>query len=93
VKDVFDRRYDVNDLEPIAMAFNDGLTVDTGEVAPAEDYATITEKVPALNDIFPDRDSVSDTMRATVIEFVLEGLHLHKLLNKFDHAGTATYTG
>ena len=32
-------------------------------------------------------------MRATVIEFVLEGLHLHKLLNKYDHAGAATYTG
>ena len=93
VKDVFDRRYDVNDLEPIAMAFNEGLTVDTGEAAPATDYAAIAERIPSLNDIFPDRDSVSDTMRATVIEFVLEGLHLHKLLNKYDHAGTATYTG
>ena len=28
--------------------------MDTGEAAPAEDYATIAEKVPALNDIFPD---------------------------------------
>ena len=93
VKDVFDRHYDVNDLEPIAMAFNEGLTVDTGEAAPAGDYAAIAEKIPSLNDIFPDRDSVSDTMRATVIEFVLEGLHLHKLLNKYDHAGAATYTG
>jgi magnesium chelatase subunit I len=93
IRDVFDRRYDVNDLEPIAMAFNEGLTVDTGEAAPAADYAAIAERIPSLNDIFPDRDSVSDTMRATVIEFVLEGLHLHKLLNKYDHAGTATYTG
>ncbi len=93
VKDVFDRRYDVNDLEPIAMAFNEGLTVDTGEAAPASDYAAIAERIPSLNDIFPDRDSVSDIMRATVIEFVLEGLHLHKLLNKYDHAGTSTYTG
>ncbi|MGE0625375.1 MAG: magnesium chelatase [Pseudomonadales bacterium] len=93
VKAVFDRRYDVNDLEPVAMAFNEGLTVDTGEAAPAGDYAAIAERIPALNDIFPNRDSVSDTMRATVIEFVLEGLHLHKLLNKYDHAGTTTYTG
>lgn len=92
VKDVFDRRYDVNDLEPIAMAFNEGLTVDTGEAAPATDYAAIAEKIPSLNDVFPDRDAVSDTVRATVIEFILEGLHLHKLLNKYDHAGTATYT-
>jgi magnesium chelatase subunit I len=93
VKTVFDRHYDVNDLEPIAMAFNEGLTVDTGEAAPATDYSAIAEQIPSLNDIFPDRDTVSDTMRATVIEFVLEGLHLHKLLNKFDHAGTSTYTG
>ena len=93
VKDVFDRHYDVNDLEPIAMAFNEGLTVDTGEVAPAGDYTGIAERIPSLNDIFPDRDTVSDNVRATVIEFVLEGLHLHKLLNKYDHAGKATYTG
>ena len=93
VREVFDKRYDVNDLEPIAMAFNDGLSVDTGEASPAQDYAEIARKIPSLNDIFPDRDSVSDNVRATVIEFVLEGLHLHKLLNKFDHAGTATYTG
>ena len=31
VKAVFDRYYDVNDLESIAMAFNEGLTIDTGE--------------------------------------------------------------
>jgi magnesium chelatase subunit I len=93
VKSVFDRHYDVNDLESVAMAFNEGLTVETGEAAPASEYAAIAERIPALNDIFPDRDTVSDTMRATVIEFVLEGLHLHKLLNKFDHAGAATYTG
>lgn len=93
VKAVFDRHYDVNDLEPVAMAFNEGLTVDTGEASPATDYTAIAERIPSLNDIFPDRDAVSDGIRATVIEFVLEGLHLHKLLNKYDHAGTATYTG
>ena len=93
VKAVFDRYYDINDLEPIVVTFNEGLTVETGEASPAEAYGQIAEQVPALNDIFPDRDSVSDIMRATVIEFVLEGLHLHKLLNKYDHAGAATYTG
>ncbi len=93
VKAVFDRHYDINDLEPVVVAFNEGLTVETGEAAPAQTYARIAEQIPALNDIFPDRDTVSDITRATVIEFVLEGLHLHKLLNKYDHAGTVTYTG
>ncbi|MCB1684091.1 MAG: hypothetical protein KDI31_06390, partial [Pseudomonadales bacterium] len=92
IKSVFDRRYDVKDLESVAAAFNAGVSVETGEAAPSADYRRIVEKVPALGDVFPDRDT-SDAMRASTIEFVLEGLHLHKLLNKFDHSGIATYTG
>ena len=93
VKSVFDRYYNVNDLESIAMSFNDGLSVDVGEGVAAEDYATIGELVPGLMDVFPDRERVSNGVRATTIEFILEGLHLHKLLNKFDHRGAATYSG
>ena len=93
VKTVFDRHYDVNNLESIAMAFNDGLTVDTGEAAPAEDYNSICATIPALADVFPDRDAVSPALRAATVEFILEGLHLHKLLNKFDHDGTSTFAG
>ncbi|HEY5678463.1 MAG TPA: sigma 54-interacting transcriptional regulator [Pseudomonadales bacterium] len=93
IKSVFDRYYDVNDLESIALAFNDGLTVDTGEATPAADYNAIGERIPGLMDVFPDREGVSPGVRAAIIEFILEGLHLHKLLNKFDNRGAATYSG
>jgi len=93
VKNVFDRHYDVNDLESIAMSFNEGLTVETGEAIAADSYLKICEKTPALADIFPDRDNTTPALRAATVEFVLEGLHLHKLLNKFDHAGASTYAG
>jgi magnesium chelatase subunit I len=93
VKTVFDHHYDVNNLESIALAFNDGLTVETGEASPAEVYETITETIPGLNDIFPDPAAATPGQRAATIEFVLEGLHLHKLLNKFDHSGKTTYSG
>ena len=93
VKSVFDRYYDVNDLESIALAFNDGLTVDTGETTPAADYNVIGERIPGLMDVFPDREGVSPGVRAAIIEFILEGLHLHKLLNKSDNRGAATYSG
>ena len=93
VKAVFDRYYDVNDLESIALAFNEGLTIDTGEAMPAGSYKTIGERIPGLMDVFPDRDGVSDAERASTIEFILEGLHLHKLLNKFDSNGASTYAG
>ena len=93
VKTVFDRHYDVNDLESVAAAFAGELVVETGECTPAEDYTAIGERLPALNDVFPDRDQVSPGIRAATVELVLEGLHLHKLLNKYDHMGYATYTG
>ena len=93
VKAVFDRHHDVNDLESVAAAFMGEFTVETGESTPAEDYMAIAERVPALNDLFADAARVLPGVKASSIEFVLEGLHLHKLLNKYDHSGFATYTG
>jgi magnesium chelatase subunit I len=93
VKAVFDRYYDVNDLDSIAMSFNEGLTVDVGEGVAAADYTVIGEQIPGLMDVFPNREGISDGVRAATIEFILEGLHLHKLLNKNDHQGATTYSG
>ncbi len=93
VKTVFDRHYDVNDLETVAGAFIGELMVETGESTPAEDYAAIVEKLPAIADVFPDKSRVAAGYQAATVELILEGLHLHKLLNKYDHAGFATYTG
>lgn len=93
IRTVFDRHYDINDLSAVAAAFNEGLTADTGEITPAGEYRKITDAIPALGDVFVDRKGGSDALRAATVEFVLEGLHLHKLLNKFDHSGVATYSG
>ncbi len=90
VKSVFDRHYDVNDLESVAFTFNEGLTVETGESMRAADYGNIVEKVPGLGDVFRDE---TEGMRAAIIEFILEGLHLHKLLNKYSDSGRSTFTG
>ena len=62
-------------------------------LAGAEDYAAILDKLPGLRDVFPDRERVTPGQRAATVELILEGLHLHKLLNKYDHSGYATYTG
>ncbi|MEZ5559906.1 MAG: hypothetical protein R3E86_15345 [Pseudomonadales bacterium] len=93
IKAVFDRHYDVNDLESVAAAFGGELTVETGESVPAGDYQPILEQLPGIRDVFPDRARVSAGQQAATVEFILEGLHLHKLLNKYDHAGFTTYTG
>ena len=89
VKAVFDRYYELDELEAVADAFGDGLTVDTGEAMPASDYAQIGERVPDLAGALRDG---SAAVRAAELEFILEGLHLHKLLNKHRVGGRATYT-
>ena len=93
VKAVFDRKLDVNDIEDVATAFNNGLSVEVGEGVAARDYADILTKVPGLGDVIRTLTSESEATRAAAIEFVLEGLHLHKLLNKYSVDGRASYMG
>ncbi len=75
------------------LAFADGKNVDTGEAMTVADYQRILDDLPALWEIFPDADSTSPGVRASIVEFVLEGLHLNKLLNKDSVDGQSTYSG
>ena len=94
VKAVFDRRFDVSDLEAIALAFSDGLSVEVGEAAPAGAYADIIERVDGLAEAVAGlAGEAGPAHAAAAVEFVLEGLHLHKLLNKHGVGGRATFTG
>jgi magnesium chelatase subunit I len=89
-KAVFDRRHDLHDLQPVADAFNDGLTIEIGEAVYAEDYAVITDKIPGMADRLT---ATTSGTRAAEVEFILEGLHLNKLLNKYAVSGRATFSG
>ncbi len=92
VKKVFDRHYDVQNLEPVVLAFTDGKNVETGEALAVDAYQAILDRLPALWEIFPDADATAPGVRAAIVEFVLEGLHLHKLLNKHHVDGQASYS-
>lgn len=89
VKAVFDRYYDVNDLGSIANAFAEGLAVETGENMTARSYADIVNRIPSFGAVL---QSETTGVKACIVEFVLEGLHLHKLLNKYTVSGKSTYT-
>ena len=94
VKAVFDRHFDVTDLENIALAFSEGLTVEVGEAAAAGAYAAIIERVDGLGEAVAGlAGEAGPAHAAAAVEFVLEGLHLHKLLNKHRLGGQATFTG
>ncbi len=89
VKAVFDRYHDVNDLENIALSFSEGLSVETGHGLDSASYAAIIDRVPGFGDVLRDE---STGVKACMVEFILEGLHLNKLLNKYTVSGRSTFT-
>ena len=92
IKKVFDRHFDVGDIESIELAFNEGLTVEIGEAAETADYAAIVKQVEGLKEAVKGLSTRKAEVPAAV-EFVLEGLHLHELLNKYTVGHKASFSG
>ena len=89
-KSVFDARHDLDDLTPIVEAFNDGLAIEIGDAVYAEDYESIIDNIPGMAERIT---ATTPSSKAAEVEFILEGLHLNKLLNKHAVSGRSTYTG
>ena len=94
VKAVFERHLNVDDLEDVVLAFGDGTEVETGEDASQAQYEAVAEHIPGLDAAIAVLGEHDAATRPAAIEFVLEGLHLNKLLNKAStFAGRARYSG
>jgi magnesium chelatase subunit I len=92
VLEVFRARTRPEKLGDLVATFDEGLVVHTGDDVPASEYANLLPKLKGLRDTLGDL-GVGETPAgvASAVEFVLEGLHLSKRLNK-DAVGTkATY--
>ena len=94
VKAVFDRHFDVDDLETVVLAFNEGLRVETGEDLDADVYKAMLGDVNDLATALQTLESEESAALPSAVEFVLEGLHLHRKLNKSSATGgRAAFTG
>ncbi|MHB8960466.1 MAG: sigma 54-interacting transcriptional regulator [Candidatus Limnocylindrales bacterium] len=94
----FNRHTSVERLEPVLNAFEDGLVVETGELAPARDYVRAMRDVPGLRDAvvalgaFDAADGAEEpALVASAVELLLEGLHLHRRLTKDRGHGGVSY--
>jgi magnesium chelatase subunit I len=94
VLEVFRARCRPERLTKLVAAFDEGLTVNTGEDVAASEYASLLPKLSGLRDALADL-GVGETPAgvASAVEFVLEGLHLSKRLNKDAVGGKAVYRG
>ena len=76
------------------QAFKAGLSVETGEALPVDEYRALAKNIDGLADAVADLTKERrPAVRAAAIEFLLEGLHLNKRLNKDDVGGQIRYRG
>jgi len=91
---VFRRHFSAQELSDLVQRFDRGFTVEVGPLMTAESYRSAIEELPGLDRARQKLDE-PDTPQsmAAVLEFVLEGLHLSKRLNKTALEGTQVYGG
>jgi magnesium chelatase subunit I len=94
VLEVFRATVPAEKLGPLVTAFEDGRVVHTGADVPSAEYADLLGSMNGLRDALAEL-GVGETPAgvASAVEFVLEGLHLSKRLNKDSIGGKTTYRG
>ncbi|HEX5139728.1 MAG TPA: magnesium chelatase [Dehalococcoidia bacterium] len=86
---VFNRYYSVSDFDDIVTRFKSGISIEVGDMMPSANYERVVKEVEGLsNHVAKVEPKASAPVAASVIEFILEGLHLNKRLNK-DRVGAA----
>ncbi len=90
---VFNRLYNLADLEPIVARFKAGISVEVGEMTSNEDYKGLVDSIEGLAEALRVVEAESSGEIAAGTEFILEGLHLNKRLNKDRVGAKIQYRG
>jgi magnesium chelatase subunit I len=92
---VFKDRFPADRVRDVIVAFEGGTVVHTGEDIASSEYAALVRDVPALRAPVAELTGGDESPAAvaSAVEFVLEGLHLGKRLNKDSVGARATYRG
>ncbi|CAN5631700.1 ATP-binding protein [soil metagenome] len=90
---VFRERFSPEELRDVLTAFDTDTVVSAGDDIAAADYAELVASMPALREPIAalTGGDESPAAAASAVEFVLEGLHLSKRLNKDAIGARATY--
>jgi magnesium chelatase subunit I len=87
VLNVFKRSFSDGELDEVVTAFQGGLTVEASDDMPAREYLRQVGPVHALQAAATRLGASDPATVAAAVEFVLEGLHLSKKLNKDQRPG------
>ena len=90
---VFGRHINVNSLQAVVKYFQDGKMVEVGSETPCSSYKKVLSQVQGLGQatLRLGADERMET-QAAAVEFILEGLHLSRKLNREAVNGRYRYT-
>ena len=92
VLNVFNRYYKVHQMEDIVAQFSDSFSVEVSSTMSARSYVRNIKEMIGMAEVVK---AVSDSERpeaiASAVEFILEGLHVNKRLNKARLEGKTVY--
>jgi len=90
--EVFRRRTSGLDLSPLVARFDQGMSVETGDLLPAEQLLGQLDRVPGLARLLAalEVEEESPLAAAAALEFALEGLHLSRRIDRSE-VGVAGY--
>ncbi|HET6380641.1 MAG TPA: sigma 54-interacting transcriptional regulator [candidate division Zixibacteria bacterium] len=83
VVNVFNHHFSISELVPVIEHFEQGAVAEVGESVPSSTHEALVEQLPELRRAVARLDvGESPAGLASGVEFVLEGLHLNRRLNK-----------
>ncbi|RLA41756.1 MAG: magnesium chelatase [Gammaproteobacteria bacterium] len=92
VKQTFENYFSLEELEPFVEAFNSDTTIDTGEALHSGFYEDVIGQIPGLGEAVTQLTSSENlALRASAVEFILEGLYVNNRLSKDAMQGQFVY--
>jgi len=93
VLNVFNRTFAAGDLDDVVGAFQGGTAIEVSESMPSPEYVRQVGEMRPMQAALKKLGAGDPASTAAALEFVLEGLHLSKKLNKDVKAGRYRYRG
>ena len=91
VLNVFNRAFSGSELDEVVGSFQGGLKVDVSDVMPSEAYVRQIGEARPIHAACKKLGAKDPAGVASAVEFVLEGLHLSRKLNKDMKSGQTSY--
>jgi magnesium chelatase subunit I len=92
VLNVFKRHFELDEFGELLQVFENGQRMEAGETMPSMDYVHQAGRLTQMREAAVKLGAQGNpAVVASAVEFVLEGLHLSRRLNKDRHAGKTRY--